>query len=59
MPDVEEAMKRVELHFDPERKVLMEVADFDKGVTHDTMAGRFFNPGHSIEARTPGVRPVP
>ena len=37
MSDVEDAMRRVALHFDSERAVLMEVADPEKGVGHETM----------------------
>eukprot|EP00038_Savillea_parva_P014568 m.11355 g.11355 ORF g.11355 m.11355 type:complete len:427 (-) comp2838_c0_seq2:1150-2430(-) len=49
MPFVEDAMRRVRLHFDAERKIFMEVADPERGVHHDTMDSRLFNPGHSIE----------
>lgn len=49
MPFVEDAMRRVKLHFDPERKIFMEVVDPETGVNHDTMSSRMFNPGHSIE----------
>lgn len=49
MPDVEDAMRRVSIHLDSQRNVLMESADPVTGVSHDSMGGRFFNPGHSIE----------
>mmetsp|Transcript_3651 Transcript_3651/g.9111 ORF Transcript_3651/g.9111 Transcript_3651/m.9111 type:complete len:428 (+) Transcript_3651:66-1349(+) len=49
MPFVEDAMRRVKLHYDTDRKIFMEVADPEKGVHHETMASRLFNPGHSIE----------
>ena len=49
LPHVDSAMRRVKLHYDAERRVLMEAAHPERGVEHDTMAGRFFNPGHSIE----------
>ena len=49
MPYVEDAMRRVKLHFDSERKIFMESADRERGVQHDSMGGRLFNPGHSIE----------
>jgi N-acylglucosamine 2-epimerase len=49
MPFVNDAMRRVKLHFDPERKIFMESADPKTGVRHDSMGDRVFNPGHSIE----------
>jgi N-acylglucosamine 2-epimerase len=49
MPFVEDAMRRVRLHYDPEREIFMEEADPVKGVHHATMSSRMFNPGHSIE----------
>lgn len=49
LPFVDDAMRRVVVHFDPERKIFMESANPVHGVDHSTMSGRFFNPGHSIE----------
>lgn len=46
---VREAQRRVALHYDPRRHVLMESAHPTRGVDHTTSAGRLFNPGHSIE----------
>jgi N-acylglucosamine 2-epimerase len=49
MPFVEDAMDRVKLHYDAERRILMETVDPEQGIDHSTMAGRLFNPGHSVE----------
>ena len=46
---VHEAQRRVRLHYDPKRRILMEHADPLHGVSHSMPAGRLFNPGHSIE----------
>ena len=49
LPFVDDAMRRVVVHFDPDRKIFLESADPVHGVDYSTMSGRFFNPGHSIE----------
>lgn len=49
MGHVRDAQRRVLLHYEPTRRILMESADAERGVTLDEPAGRLFNPGHSIE----------
>lgn len=49
MAHVRDAQRRVLLHYEPTRHILMESADTVRGVTLDEPAGRLFNPGHSIE----------
>jgi N-acylglucosamine 2-epimerase len=46
---VADAQRRVAVHFDPDRQILMESASKVSGVSHVTHLGRLFNPGHSIE----------
>lgn len=49
MPFVADAMRRVAVHYDTERRVFMEWAHRDRGIEHTSMRGRLVNPGHSIE----------
>ncbi|HOX06503.1 MAG TPA: AGE family epimerase/isomerase [Planctomycetota bacterium] len=44
-----DAVARAKLHYDPERRVLMELAALDGTDLRGSPDGRLFNPGHSVE----------
>ncbi len=44
-----QAVRNTQLHFDPQRRVLLEMAALDGSSLRDSPDGRLLNPGHSIE----------
>lgn len=43
------AVKNTQLHYDPDRRILLEMASLDGSSLRSSPDGRLFSPGHSIE----------